>query len=197
MEDTTPHFFPTPEALRAWFEENHDNVDVMWVGYYKKATKLPSVTVGESVDAALCFGWIDGLKRTVDDKAYKVRFTPRRRRSHWSPRNLGRMKQLLAQGVVTEAGLAAYERRDNSRDRAAYEPSVTKLPPKYESRIRADPAAWDYFRNARPSYRKQVARWVVSAKKEETRLRRLGILIESSASGKVIPLMRWLEKPKG
>ena len=107
------------------------------------------------------------------------------------------MKQLLAQGVVTEAGLAAYERRDNSRDRAAYEPGVTKLPPKYESRIRADPAAWDYFRNARPSYRKQVARWVVSAKKEETRLHRLGILIESSAGGKVIPLMRWLEKPKG
>ena len=149
MEDTTPYFFPTPEDLRAWFEANHDTVDVMWVGYYKKATRLPSVTVPESVDAALCFGWIDGLKRTVDDKAYKIRFTPRRRRSHWSPRNLGRMKQLLAQGVVTEAGLAAYERRDKNRDRAAYEPEVTKLPAEYERRIRADPAAWDYFRNAR------------------------------------------------
>ena len=197
MEDTTPHFFPTPADLRAWFEANHDTVDVMWVGYYKKATKLPSITVGESVDAALCFGWIDGLKRTVDDKAYKIRFTPRRKRSHWSARNLGRMKQLLAQGVVAEAGLAAYERRDKNRDRAAYEPEVIKLPAEYERRIRADPAAWDYFRNARPSYRKQVARWVVSAKKEETRLRRLGILIESSAGGKVIPLMRWIEKRKG
>ena len=194
MEDTTPLFFPTPEDLRAWFEANHDKVGVMWIGYYKKATRLPSVTVGESVDAALCFGWIDGLKRTIDDKAYKIRFTPRRRRSQWSARNLGRMKRLLARGVVAEPGLAAYERRDKSKDRAAYEPDVTTLPPKYESRIRANPAAWDYFRNTRASYRKQVARWVVSAKKEETRLRRLRILIESSAEGKVIPLMRWMEK---
>ncbi|MCY4645850.1 MAG: bacteriocin-protection protein [Gammaproteobacteria bacterium] len=139
MEDATPHFFPTPADLRAWFEANHDKVDVMWVGYYKKATKLPSVTVPESVDLALCYGWIDGLKRTVDAKAYKIRFTPRRRRSHWSARNLARMKQLLAQGVVTQPGLAAYERRDKER--------------------------------------------------------RLGILIESSAGGKVIPLMRWMEKP--
>ena len=104
------------------------------------------------------------------------------------------MKRLLARGVVAEPGLAAYERRDKSKDRAAYEPDVTTLPPKYESRIRANPAAWDYFRNTRASYRKQVARWVVSAKKEETRLRRLRILIESSAEGKVIPLMRWMEK---
>ena len=197
MEDANPLFFPTPRDLRAWFEANHDKVDVMWVGYYKKATRLPSVTVGESVDAALCFGWIDGLKRTIDDKAYKIRFTPRRKRSHWSARNLARMKQLLAAGLVADPGLAAYERRDKSKDRAAYEPDVTALPPKYESRIKADPAAWNYFRNARPSYRKQVARWVVSAKREETRLRRLGILIESSIKGKVIPPMRWMEKPKG
>ena len=197
MEDANPLFFPTPRDLRAWFEANHDKVDVMWVGYYKKATRLPSVTVGESVDAALCFGWIDGLKRTIDDKAYKIRFTPRRKCSHWSARNLARMKQLLAAGLVADPGLAACERRDKSKDRAAYEPDVTALPPKYESRIKADPAAWNYFRNARPSYRKQVARWVVSAKREETRLRRLGILIESSIKGKVIPPMRWMEKPKG
>ena len=196
MEDASPLFFPTPGDLRAWFAANHDKVDVMWVGYYKKATKLPSITVGESVDAALCFGWIDGLKRTVDDKAYKIRFTPRRKRSRWSARNLSRMKQLLAAGLVAEPGLAAYERRDKSKDRAAYEPAVEALPPEYESRIRADPAAWDYFRRARPSYRKQVARWVVSAKKEETRLRRLGILIESSSEGRVIPPMRWMENKK-
>lgn len=194
MEDTTPRFFPTPEDLRAWFEANHDKADVMWLGYYKKATRLPSVTWPESVDLALCFGWIDGLKRTVDDKAYKIRFTPRRRRSHWSARNLGRMERLLARGVVAAAGLAAYERRDKSKDRAARGPGVTALPPKYESRIRAHPAAWKYFRNARPSYRKQVARWVADAKREETRLRRLGILIESSANGHVIPPMRRMEK---
>ena len=98
---------------------------------------------------------------------------------------------------MAKPGLAAYDRRDKSKDRAAYEPDVTELPPEYERRIRADPAAWAYFRNARASYRKQVARWVVSAKKEETRLRRLDILIESSAGGKVIPPMRWMEKHGG
>ena len=95
----------------------------MWVGYYKKATKLPSVTLGESVDAVLCFAWINGLKRTVDDKAYKIRFTPRRKRSRWSARNLARMRQLLAQGVVAKPGLAAYESRDKSKDRAAHAPA--------------------------------------------------------------------------
>ncbi len=102
------HFFPTPAHLRAWYEENHDRFDELWVGYYKKGTGLPTVSIGESIDQALCFGWIDGLKRSVDDKSYKVRFTPRRRRSHWSERNLKRMEALVAAGQVTEAGLAAY-----------------------------------------------------------------------------------------
>ncbi len=193
-EYAIPIFFANPGDLRAWFEANHDKADVVWVGYYKKATKLPSVTVAESVDVALCFGWIDGLKRSVDDKAYKIRFTPRRARSRWSPRNLARMKRLLAEGVVVEPGLAAYNRRDKAKDRAAYAQDVSELPTKYANRVKAEPEAWTYFRNARPSYRKQVARWVVGAKREETRERRLRILIESSAEGKLIPLMRWMEK---
>ena len=196
MEDKSPFFFPAPADLRSWLAENHDKVDVMWVGYYKKATGLPSLTVPESVDAALCYGWIDGLKRSVDDKAYKIRFTPRRRRSRWSARNLARMKQLLAAGLVAEPGLAAYRRRDPTRDGGASEPDVTALPLEYERRFKAEPEAWNYFRRARPSYRKQVARWVVSAKREDTRRHRLGILIESCAQGKVIPPMRWMEKKK-
>lgn len=194
MEDATPHFFPTPEDLRAWFEANHDRVDVMWVGYYKKATKLPSVTVPESVDLALCFGWIDGLKRSVDEKAYKIRFTPRRKRSRWSARNLARMELLLAQGIVAEPGLAAYRRRDPGRDEQLGERDAVAMPADYERRIRAEPAAWEYFEATTASYRRHVTRWVVSAKREETRLRRLGILIESSAAGKVIPPMRWMER---
>ena len=194
MEDASPLFFPTPGDLRAWFEANHDKVGVMWVGYYKKATELPSVTVPESVDLALCFGWIDGLKRSVDDKAYKIRFTPRRRRSQWSARNLACMKQLLAQGVVAEPGLTAYRRRDRRKGRAACEPDVAALPPEYERRIKAEPEACRHFQHARASYRKHVIRWVMSAKREETRLRRLGILIESSACGEAIPLMRWMGK---
>lgn len=194
MEDASPHFFPTPRDLRTWFDANHDKVDVMWMGYYKKATGLPSVTVPESVDLALCFGWIDGLKRSVDDKAYKIRFTPRRTRSQWSARNLARMELLLALGVVAEPGLAAYRRRDRRKDEAPGARDAVALPTAYEHRIKAEPGAWEYFRGTTPSYRQHVTRWVVSAKREETRLRRLGILIESCAGGQVIPPMRWMEK---
>ena len=186
-----PHFFPTPVHLRAWFEENHDICDEVWVGYYRKATGLPSVTWPESVDEALCFGWIDGIRKSVDHKSYKIRFTPRRRGSHWSARNLGRMDHLTAEGRVTEAGMAAYRKRDpGNQKKAAYEQGAVALPGEYERRIRAEPDAWSYFQAARPSYRKQVTWWVVSAKREETRLRRLRMLIESSAKGEVIPPMR-------
>ena len=101
-------FFPTAADLRAWYESNHDRFDELWVGYYKKGTGLASVTMPESVDAALCFGWIDGLKRSVDERRYKVRFTPRRARSRWSARNLARMEALIDAGLVADAGLAAY-----------------------------------------------------------------------------------------
>ena len=182
--------------MRAWLEANHDQVDELWVGYYKKATGLPSVTWPESVDEALCFGWIDGIRKSIDDKSYRIRFTPRRKGSHWSARNLGRMKHLIGEGLVAEAGLAAYERRDRRRERqASYEqPEAAALPPEYETRIRANAAAWEYFQAARPSYRKQVTWWVVSAKREDTRLRRLGILIDSCAQGDVIPPLRWTKK---
>lgn len=191
-----PRFFPTAAQFRAWFDEHHDEGGELWVGYYKKGTGLPSVTWPESVDTALCYGWIDGLKRSVDDKRYMLRFTPRRKRSHWSARNLGRMKELIAGGLATEAGLAAYERRDRRKEgQASYEQAGTvALPPEYEARLRADADAWRYFQAARPSYRKQVTWWVVSAKREDTRQRRLGILIESCAKGEVIPPLRWVKK---
>lgn len=196
---TSPRFFRTPADLRAWFERNHDQGGALWVGYYKKATGLPSVTWPESVDAALCFGWIDGLKRSVDERSYTLRFTPRRKRSHWSARNLGRMQALIAQGLVAEPGLAAYERRDRRDDkRASYERSETvALPDEYQRQLKANPAAWKYFRNARPSYRKQVTWWVVRAKREATRRRRLNLLVESCAEGDLIPPLRWTKKEAG
>lgn len=194
--DPAPHarllFFPTPAHLRAWLAEHHNNRDELWVGYYKKATGLPSITWPESVDEALCFGWIDGIRKSVDEKSYRVRFTPRRPGSHWSARNLGRMKHLIAEGLVTEPGLAAYGKRKPARERqAAHEQRSVALPPEYEGSLRADADAWRYFQQARPSYRRQVTWWVISAKREETRLRRLRILIESSAKEEVIPAMRW------
>ena len=190
--DPDHRFFPTPAQFRAWFAEHHNKRDELWVGYYKKATGLPSITWPESVDEALCFGWIDGIRKSVDEKSYKIRFTPRRPGSHWSARNLGRMKHLIAGGLVMEPGLAAY-RKPARQKQAAHEQKNVALPPEYEGQLRADADAWDYFQQARPSYRKQVTWWVISAKRQETRLRRLRILIESSAKGEVIPPMRWAE----
>ncbi len=188
---TSPRFFRTQADLRVWFEKNHDQGGELWVGYYKKGTGLPSVTWPESVDAALCFGWIDGLKRSVDEKSYTLRFTPRRKRSHWSARNLGRMTELIAEGLVAEPGLAAYERRDRRKQEP---PGAISLPAKYEGKLKANAAAWRYFQSAPPSYRKQVTWWIVSAKREDTRQRRLAILIESCAEGDVIPPLRWAKK---
>ena len=188
---TSPRFFRTQADLRAWFEKNHDQGGELWVGYYKKGTGLPSVTWPESVDAALCFGWIDGLKRSVDETSYTLRFTPRRKRSHWSARNLGRMKELIAEGLVAEPGLAAYERRDRRNQEPA---GAISLPAEYEAKLKANAAAWRYFQSARPSYRKQVTWWIVSAKREDTRQRRLAILIESCAEGDIIPPLRWAKK---
>lgn len=188
---TSPRFFRTQADLRAWFEKNHDQGGELWVGYYKKGTGLPSVTWPESVDAALCFGWIDGLKRSVDEKSYTLRFTPRRRRSHWSARNLGRMKELIAEGLVAEPGLAAYGRRDRRKQKHA---GAISLPTEYEGKLKANAAAWRYFQSARPSYRKQVKWWIVSAKREDTRQRRVAILIESCAEGDMIPPLRWAKK---
>lgn len=192
----SPRFFRTQGELRTWFEQYHEQGGELWVGYYKKGTGRPSVTWPESVDAALCYGWIDGLKRSVDEKSYTLRFTPRRKRSHWSARNLGRMKELIARGLVAEAGLAAYERRDRRNEKqASYEqPETVALPPEYQRLLKANAAAWSYFQGARPSYRKQVTWWIVSAKREDTRLRRLGVLIESCAAGAVIPPLRWAKK---
>ena len=186
-----PVFFPTPADLRAWFEAHHDSADELWVGYYKKATGIASIDWPESVDEALCFGWIDGIRKSIDEKSYRIRFTPRRKGSHWSARNLGRMKHLIEAGLVTEAGMAAYRARDPENEkRAAYEQGEVSLPAEYQRQLKAVPEAWRYWEEERPSYRKQVTWWVVSAKREETRERRLKILIESCAQGEMIPAMR-------
>lgn len=191
-----PRFFGAPEEMREWLEANHHAVDEQWVGYWKKGSGLPSVTWPESVDVALCFGWIDGIRKSIDEKSYKIRFTPRRPGSHWSARNLARMEELTRAGQVAEAGLAAFRSRDAANQKkASYEQGTVSLPAEYERRIKDEPRAWAWFRAARPSYRKQVAWWIVSAKREETRLRRLDILIESCAKGEVVPAMRWSAKP--
>jgi uncharacterized protein YdeI (YjbR/CyaY-like superfamily) len=189
----SPTFFETPEAFRSWLAEHHESEEVLWVGYYKKATGRPSITWPESVDEALCFGWIDGLRKKVDEEAYTVRFTPRKPASHWSRVNIEKVEKLLAEDRMEPAGLAAWEARDPERSgRASYErEKPAKLPPEMEKRFRAREDAWAWFRDQAPWYRRTALHWVTSAKRQSTRERRLDTLIEDSAAGRrVKPLRR-------
>ncbi|MEQ9403133.1 MAG: YdeI/OmpD-associated family protein [Cyclobacteriaceae bacterium] len=188
-----PVFFPTPDSFRKWLDENYGKESELWVGYYKKGTGKQSITWPESVDQALCFGWIDGLRKRIDDEAYMIRFTPRKPGSHWSHVNIGRMKELKKNGLVTEAGLLSFQKRTSEKtSRASYEQGKIELSTAYKSQIEKNPMAWEFFtEKLTPSFRKQSIWWVMSAKKEETRLRRLNVLIESSEKGKLIPPLKW------
>ena len=190
-----PIFFSQPSDFRKWLEQNHDKAQELWVGYYKKTSGLPSITWPESVDEALCFGWIDGLRKSIDEKSYKIRFTPRKPGSHWSAVNIKRVEELTALGVMQTAGLEAFKKRDAKRSkRAAYEQQDVKLPEEYELKIRANKKAWEHYHSLAPSYKKTTIWWVISAKQEATRLKRLDTLIASSEKGEKIPLLQWNKK---
>jgi uncharacterized protein YdeI (YjbR/CyaY-like superfamily) len=184
-----PAFFATPEELRAWLEENHSSATELLVGFHKKASRRPSITWPESVDEALCFGWIDGVRRRVDDESYTIRFTPRKARSHWSKVNLARVEELKKEGRMRPAGLRAFEqRREENTGLASYEQDRdAELGDDYEHRFRASRRAWSFFQEQAPWYRRAATHWVVSAKKEETRERRLAQLIDCSAEGRRVP----------
>jgi uncharacterized protein YdeI (YjbR/CyaY-like superfamily) len=181
-----PTFFAEPADFRAWLEENHERESELLVGFYKKATARPSITWPEAVDEALCFGWIDGIRRSLGDETYVIRFTPRKPRSTWSAVNIERAKELVAEGRMRPAGLAAFEARSDDRSAIyAYEQRhQAKLAPNEEREFRADKRAWEFFAAQPPSYRKTALWWVVSAKRDETRARRLRTLIEDSANGR-------------
>jgi uncharacterized protein YdeI (YjbR/CyaY-like superfamily) len=183
-----PAFFTTPADFRAWLEEHHESESELLVGFAKRASGKPSITWPESVDQALCFGWIDGVRRSLGDEAYTIRFTPRKPRSTWSAVNVRRMKELLAEGLVHAAGKAAFERRSDDRT-AIYSYEQRKnaqLPEEFEARLRASSAAAEFFDSQPPWYRRAAAHWVISAKRGATRERRLAQLIEDSASGRRI-----------
>ena len=183
-----PTFFATPAEFRAWLEGHHDSERELLVGFYKKGSGRPSITWPESVDQALCFGWIDGVRRSHGDDAYTIRFTPRKPRSNWSAVNVKRMQELIEEGLVQAAGLAAFERRSDDRTAIySYEQRRNaQLPPAYEERLRANAAAAEFFDGQPPWYRRAAAHWVISAKREATRERRLAQLIEDSANGRRI-----------
>ncbi len=180
-------FFRSPSDLRKWFEKHHCTASELRVGYYKKSSGKPSITWPESVDEALCFGWIDGIRHSIDDVSYTIRFTPRKPSSTWSAVNLRRARKLKADGLMQPAGLQAFQKRiANKSGIYSYEQRKDEFDEPYASKLRAKKAAWAFFQDRPPSYRRAAIWWVVSAKKEETRLKRLAKLIEDSAMSRTI-----------
>ena len=186
-----PAFFATPAAFRAWLAANHATAAELWVGFYKRASGRPSITWAESVDEALCYGWIDGLRKRLDDERYVIRFTPRRPGSIWSAVNTRRADELIARGLMQPAGLAAYEAHDEDKTKLySYEARRQPLDPAYEAEFRANPAAWAYWQAQPAHYRRGTTHWVMSAKREATQRKRLATLIADSAAGHWIALYR-------
>jgi uncharacterized protein YdeI (YjbR/CyaY-like superfamily)/predicted DNA-binding protein (MmcQ/YjbR family) len=182
-------FFDSPAQWRAWLEENHATAEELVVGFWKKGTGKPSMTWSESVDEALCFGWIDAVRRRIDEDSYSIRFTRRRATSTWSAVNVAKMAALEADGRMTEAGRAAFAQRRESRTGTySYEQGDVALD---ESALRTDPAAWEFWTRQAPSYRKVVAHWVTSAKRPETREKRMNELVADCAAGRKIRSQRW------
>ena len=178
-------YFETPSDFRRWFEQNHSTAPELWVGFHKKKSGKPSITWAESVAEALCFGWIDGIRKRVDQHRYTIRFTPRRPRSVWSAINIKLARKLSVEGRMQPAGLKAFEARlPNKSGIYAYAQRKPSLDEPYEKILRKNKTAWAFFQAQPPSYRKVATWWVVSAKKEETRLKRLAKLIDYSAQSR-------------
>jgi len=179
--------FADAAEFRAWLLENHDTATELWVGYFKKGVPKTSITYPEAVEEALCFGWIDGLTRRIDDEVHANRYTPRRKRSSWSAINIAKVAELQEAGRMHPAGLRAFEERDKRLDGSySYERPAQELPPEAEARLRADADAWAYWQSRTPSYRRAATHWVLSAKREETRQRRLATLVEDCAAGRPV-----------
>jgi uncharacterized protein YdeI (YjbR/CyaY-like superfamily) len=180
-----PEFFQTAGDFRTWLEKNHATAAELWVGFYKKDSGKPSITWPESVDQALCFGWIDGIRKRVDENSYQIRFTPRRRGSIWSAINIKRAKELLEQRRMRPTGLKAFAARiENKSGIYSYEQRSNELSQPYAKLLKKNKAAWNFFQTQSPSYRKMIGWWIISGKKEETRMARLAKLTSESAKGK-------------
>jgi uncharacterized protein YdeI (YjbR/CyaY-like superfamily) len=183
-----PRFFSTPPEFRAWLEKHHATAKELLVGFHKKGSGRPSITWPEAVDEALSFGWIDGVRRSIDDVSYTIRFTPRTGRSAWSAVNIKRAKELIEQGRMRPAGHKVFEaRRDDRSGIYSYEQrGQAKLGRVFERQFRSNTKAWEFFQAQPPGYRTMATFWVVSAKREETRRRRLATLIDDSAHGRTV-----------
>jgi uncharacterized protein YdeI (YjbR/CyaY-like superfamily) len=179
-----PKFFSSPEQFRKWLEQNHNSAAELLIGFHKKASGKKSITYAEALDEALCFGWIDGVRKNLDETSYTIRFTPRKPKSIWSNINVKHLERLKKEGRMHPAGLEAYARRDPKRTGIySFENRPLELAPEYEKLFRQNKAAWKFFQEQPPGYKRLMVFRTMSGKKEETRLRRLKQLIESSEKG--------------
>jgi len=185
-------FFESPADFRRWLEKHAATAQELWIGYYKRGSGKPSITWPESVDEALCVGWIDGIRKSLDEDRYTIRFTPRRAGSNWSLVNVGRVAELEKAGRMRPAGRRVFQDRDEERARRySYEQRTAKLAAEYENKLKAVPRAWEFFRSQAPWYQRTMSLWVMSAKQEATRMRRLDRLIADSAQGqRIVPMKR-------
>ena len=191
-----PTFFPTPADFRAWLETHHNKFQGLFVGFHKKSSGNPSITWPESVDAALCFGWIDGVRKSLNETSYTIRFTPRRPTSTWSAVNIKRAQQLKKMGLMHAAGLKAFASRSAKKSAIhSYEQRKrAQFTREQEKQFRANEAAWEFFRSQAPWYQRVTTYWVISAKREETKLKRLSSLIEHSQNRRTLPQLTRVKK---
>jgi uncharacterized protein YdeI (YjbR/CyaY-like superfamily) len=186
--------FNTPAEFREWLEENHDCASEIWLGFYNKRTSKRSITYREALDEALCFGWIDGVRKSIDETTFKQRFTPRRPKSYWSAVNIRRADELARLGRMSASGAKALEQRISSSGKYSFESRPKNLPLAYQRQFKANPAAWEFFRAQAPWYQRTSTFWVVSAKQEKTRQRRLATLMGDSEKGRRLSILT--PKPK-
>ncbi|MGA7671092.1 MAG: YdeI/OmpD-associated family protein [Nitrolancea sp.] len=181
-------FFDDQDEFREWLLENHDRETELWVGMYKKNSGRIGIVHGEAVDQGLCFGWIDGRVRSLGEISYAIRFTPRKPNSIWSQVNIKRVGELIELGMMHPSGLATFTGRRPDREKIyTYEMDPTDLTDEYKETLQANEAAWTFFSEQAPSYQRTARHWIMSAKQEKTRVKRLNDLIESSANGKRLP----------
>jgi uncharacterized protein YdeI (YjbR/CyaY-like superfamily) len=183
----TPIFFSNQNEFRNWLEQNHQSETEMWAGYYKVTTGNPSMTWSESVDQALCFGWIDGIRKKIDDESYCIRFTPRKPGSNWSKINIAKVEELTGKGLMQPAGIEAFnKRKENNSGIYSFENEIKDLPEEYAEIFKKYKEAWEFYASQPPSYLRTMTHWILSAKLEETKIKRLEKLISVSENRKRI-----------
>lgn len=197
MEFQTPVFFKSSNELHKWFQKNHQKATEVWIGFYKVNSGKKSISYKEAVDEALCCGWIDGIRKGLDKESYVNRFTPRKKSSNWSNVNIKRVSELIQEGRMQPAGLAAFEKRREERSGvSSFEQNSHKLAPAFEKKFKANKKAWNYFTSKAPWYQRTSIHWVMSAKQEATALKRSETLIIDSENEKTIALLTRIPKTK-